>query len=302
MRRLALLCLAAATCALPADDRLLKLVMPDARVVSGVSLTQLKKTPFGRFMLAEYAAATDAAFDDFVKASGFDPRDDLDEILFAAPAAGAPRRLLLARGAFAPARIAELARTAGARITPFQGIDIIAKDPGPPEQGTLPQVLAFLDDSTAVAGDLDDVRAAIGRRDSGAGPSPDIARKVQALSAVSDAWFVSTVPLAELAQSVPAANGGLPPQAGALKAIREASGGVVFGDPVRVSAELVAASAEDAASLADLLRFAAELIQTNRPGALPLDKLDLKTEGNLVRLALAVPERQLESFLRPSEK
>jgi hypothetical protein len=300
MRRLALLCLAAATCALAADDRLLKLVMPDARVVSGVSLTQLKKSSFGRFMLAEYAAATDAAFDDFVMASGFDPRDDLDEILFAAPAAGSPRRLLLARGAFAPARIAELARTAGARITPFQGIDIIAKDPGPPEQGT--QVLAFLDDSTAVAGDLDDVRAAIGRRDSGAGPSPDIARKVQALSAVSDAWFVSTVPLAELAQSVPAANGGLPSQAGALKAIRQASGGVVFGDPVKVSAELVAASAEDAASLADLLRFAAELIQTNRPGALPLDKLDLKTEGNLVRLALAVPERQLESFLRPSEK
>src|SRR5690242_10879057 len=90
---------AMAALASPADPQLLKLVMPDAKVVSGVDLDRIKAAPFGQFFLSQLPA--DAAFEQFVAATGFDPRRDVHEVLMASP--GDPQRksgLLLVRGAF----------------------------------------------------------------------------------------------------------------------------------------------------------------------------------------------------------
>jgi hypothetical protein len=293
VRTLAVLWLALAASAFAADEQLLKLVMPDARVVAGISLAQVKKTPFGQFVLAQFDASRDAGFDTFVQSSGFDPRNNLDEILFASPAAPG-RRLVLAKGAFEPARIANLARGSGADVRSFQGLDLISRDRF---------AVAFLDPATAVAGDAESVRAAIERRTAGPGPGADMAGKIQALSSVSDAWFVSTAPLSDLAQGLPSNRVGGALKGDAFKSIQQASGGIVFASVVKFSGELVARSAEDAAGLAELLRFLAGMANQPHGGqpGVPLDQ-DFKTEGNLVRMTLRIPEPEMESLIRAAGK
>jgi hypothetical protein len=289
-----------------ADPGLMKLVMPDARVVSGINVAHIKTTPFGQFALAQFSASQDPQFDRFVKASGFDPSTNLEQIVVASEATG--HRLVIARGTFDPARIADLARGAGAEVTQYQGVEMISPPAAPSAHGVSMSSAAFLSGSIALAGDTDSVRAAIDRRSTGGGPSPDIAARVDTVSASSDAWFVSTVPVAELAQGVPEPNlrGAL--KGDVLKSVQQMSGGATFGQAVRFSAEMVTGSAEDASSLSDVLRFLAGFAgmgqQNGRRSDLAplLSALDVKIEGNVLKLALSVPESQIESLIRQAGK
>ena len=301
MRKLGVFLMLAAAC-FAADDELLRLVSPDARVLAGIHVTQVKKTPFGRFALAEFSASQDEAYDGFVKASGFDPRTNLEEIVVATSATGdRDHKLIVARGTFVPARIVELARSAGAAVDPYQGIDVISSAAAAAAPQGIPLAFAFLSNSIALAGDPASVRAAIDRRSAGGGPNPKLATRVNSVSASSDAWFVSTVPVAELVAGLPGANlkGAL--EGDALKSIEQASGGAVFGDAVQVSAELVTQTAEDASNLAAVIKFLSGLVES-KPGAQQtlLSGLNLKADGKLLKLALSVPESELESFVRQS--
>jgi hypothetical protein len=86
------------------------------------------------------------------------------------------------------------------------------------------------------------------------------------------------------------------------------SGGATFGQAVKFSAELVTGSAEDASSLSDILRFLAGFAgmgqQNSRRSDLAplLSALDVKIEGNVLKLALSVPESQIESLIRQAGK
>ena len=92
--------LALATVASAADPQLLKLVMPDAKVVSGIDIDKVRSTPFGMFFLNQLPAP-DSEFQQFVNATGFDPRRDIHEVLMASPGDPAKKSgLLLVRGDF----------------------------------------------------------------------------------------------------------------------------------------------------------------------------------------------------------
>ncbi len=303
MRRLIPLLLALAAASPGADRELLKLVMPDARVLSGIQVAQVKKTPFGQFVLAEFSASQDSQFDGFVKASGFDPRNDIHEVLIAAAAGQAgDRKLIVVRGTFDPARILEIARSAGGTVESYRGVDILSNGPAAASSPHgIPLAVAFLSGTLAAAGDLDTVRGAVDRRDNGTGPSPDMLSRADAVSAASDAWFVSKVPVAELAQGMPGSNLSGALQGDALKSIEQASGGAIFGIAVKVSAELVTRTPADATSLADVLRFLAGLLRTGPQQPL-FSALDLKTEGKTLKLDGSIPEAQLESLLKQAGK
>src|SRR5262245_12326004 len=103
---------ALATVASAADPQLLKLVMPDAKVVSGIDVNRVKAAPFGQFFLSQLPH--DSGFDQFVALTGFDPRRDVHEVLMASP--GDPQRktgLLLVRGNFDTARVMPLVQASG---------------------------------------------------------------------------------------------------------------------------------------------------------------------------------------------
>jgi len=303
MRRYCLVFLLAAVAAFPADPALMKLVMPNARFIAGINMARVRQTPFGQWALAQFSASEDESFDQFVTASGFDPRKNLDEIIIAAPAAGEGRRLIVARGAFTPARILALAHSAGAEVSSISGVDVISNgSAAAASPQSTPMAFSFLSDTVALAGDPDSVRDAVARRASATGPARDIAAKVAAVSGGADAWFVSTVPVSELAQGLPGSNAGAALKGEALKSIEQASGGVTFGRDVKFNGELITHTADDAASLSEVLRFLAGVVQLSQnrqgPGRAPLDALTLTAEGNIVRLVLSIPESQLESMLK----
>ena len=69
------------------------------------------------------------------------------------------------------------------------------------------------------------------------------------------------------------------------------------------SGEAVARSDKDATALADVVRFLGSMVQANAPAGSAaaitslVQSLDIKADGHTVKLALAIPEEQVESVL-----
>ena len=276
MKKLAIGFLFAAA-AFAADPELLRLAMPEARILAGIDVSKVKDTPFGKFALAQLSAAQDPQYDAFVKASGFDPRESVDEILVAKTDAG-ERRLMLARGRFDTGRILEAAAAAGAGVATYHGAQVLVSSDS---------WLAFLSPTIAAMGDPASVRAVVDRREQGAGPAAEIASRVNEVSKDYALWFVSAVPISELLQDLPSGGAGDAVKGEVLRSVQKASGGVTFGDSVRLSAELTAASAENASKLAAVLTFLA--------GAIGQTQADVAAHGNVVNLGMTLSESQLEA-------
>jgi hypothetical protein len=303
LRRLAvLLTLPLATWA--ADPALLKLVMPDAKVIAGIQVDQSRNSLFGQYVLS-HMQVDDSGFKTFIAQTGFDPRRDVSEILIASnwdSNSAAGRWLVMARGTFDLAKIAHAAQGNGITVSHFQGVDIlIHSSASKPE---VQNAIAFFDGASAVMGDLASVQAAIGRQQSAAAPSNQLLAKVRDLSAKNDFWFVTLVPVSEFAGAMPDPNLSGAMKGNLLAAINEASGGIRFGDTVTISAEAITRSDKDAQALVDMVKFVAGMVQLNRQNnaaagqvATLLDTLDCKTTGNVTSVSLAIPELQLEQML-----
>jgi hypothetical protein len=282
-----------------ADPQLMNLLMPNAKVVAGVNVEQAKNSPFGLFLLSRVQNG-DPGLAKLTAATGFDPRRDLTEVLMATLGQPGQQGLVLARGTFDSQQILNAATSAGHNVEAYNGVSILT---GQDEK--LTHALAFLGDSVAIAGDLDNVKAAIDRRSNNSSQiDPALAAIVQQLSGSQDAWSVSMVPIAALT------NGKLPDtnlngmlNSDVLKAIQQTSGGIKFGANIQISAEAVANSSQNATALADVIHFLGNMVQANAPAASAaaitslVQSLSVQTDGNTVKLALAIPEQQLESLV-----
>jgi hypothetical protein len=215
------------------------------------------------------------------------------------------RGLFLARGTFDSERILAAATTAGHTVENYNGIKILTG-----QDGSMTHAVAFLGGSMAVAGDLENVHAAIDRQNA-AGTFIDatLASKVQQLSDAEDAWSVSMVPIAALAHDkVPNTNLNGVLNSDVLKAIQQTSGGIKFGAIVQISAEAVANSDQNATALADVIHFLGNMVQANAPAASAaaisslVQSLNVQADGNTVKLALAIPEEQLEKLVNAAEQ
>lgn len=286
------------------DPTLLRLVMPDAKVIAGLQVRETKNSPFGQYILA-HLQIEDASFKKFVAQTGFDPLRDVTEILMASnweQSSPDNRWLVAARGSFNLPRITAAAKENGGTITNFQSVDILtysAEDKPDSESG-----IAFFDSSSAVMGDLASVKAAVQRKQTGALADSPLMGKVVDVSAKNDFWFVTTVPISEFAGAMPNANLSGAMKGDLLSAIHQASGGIRFGDTVTISGEAITRSDKDAQALVDVFRFLAGLIQLNSQNnpvaghvSTLLDGMDLKTNGNVMTMSLAIPEQQLEQLL-----
>ncbi|HVX66920.1 MAG TPA: hypothetical protein VHA11_09980 [Bryobacteraceae bacterium] len=261
---------------------LLRFVPPDSGVIVGINFDQIRASKFGQALLAK-SAAGNPQLKAFIALAGFDPLKDINEIVIAAPAnrqkaAG----LFLLRGSFDPTRFAELAVAPGMSAAAWHGVQVITREQ---EQ---PVAMACLDASFILGGDPETVRATIARRAQASGPGAALEARAAAMRAEHDIWFVSSVPPAGLAAT---------PQAGMLGQVEQASGGLKFGEELAITADLTAHTPKDAETMASGLRLFAGLAASNRnskQAAAILEKLVLRTEGNSVKLSLAIPEAELE--------
>ena len=291
-----------------ADPTLLRLVMPDAKVIAGLQVQQTKSSPFGQYILA-HLQIEDAAFKKFIAQTGFDPRRDVTEIVMASnweQTSPENRWLVAARGSFNLPKITAAAKENGGTNTDFQGVGILTYLPEnkTDSKTEIESGIAFFDASNAVMGDLTSVKAAIQRKQSAGSPEGAFIGKVTDLSAKNDFWFVTTVPISEFAGAMPNPNLSGAMKGDLLSAIHQASGGIRFGDTVTISGEAITRSDKDAQALVDVFRFLAGMIQLNskdnqvagRVSTL-LDGMELKTNGNIMTMSLNIPEQQLEQLL-----
>ena len=278
---------------LPAmDSQLLSLVMPGAQVLADVNVEQAKATPFGQYVLAQIQS-NGQHLQNLETLTGFDPSRDLTELLLASTAPGPKNGLVLARGVFDAAKISAAATQGGATSETYKGVTILV---GPKANGAV----AFPSPSLAIAGDLADVKGAIDRLSVPAQLNQALAALVAAeASANEDAWVASTLPPSAFPQ---AAQNGAPVEAGVFQNITQFSGGVKFGNTVALTGQAQTQRAEDAASLASVLQFLANMAATNSKTAGPLagviGSTAISAQGNTVTVTASLPEDQFQQLVK----
>jgi hypothetical protein len=281
------------------DPVLMNLVMPDAKVLTGIQVDQSVASPFGQYVLSQMQP-NDAGFQKFVAATGFNPTRDLQQIL-AATGTTTPNHenlLILGRGVFQPSQITTAALAAGGTATQYKGVSILT-GPEPDSHGSL----AFLDSSTVALGDISVIQAAIDRRISGSTFSGALAKSAQTVSATNQAWFTTVTPLSDFLNGKLTGNLGNVSQANLLQSVSAASGGVSFGSTaITVTADAVTSSNQNAQALVDVLKFFASMIQTNANNQTATSLLDTATfaaNGLVAHISLVVPEQQAEQLFMP---
>lgn len=300
--------------AFAADPQLLNMAPPGASTYAGINVEQLKTSPFIQFLLTQMPESD--SLNKFIAETGFDPRRDLTEVLIAtampsAPAVSATAEtgtpqgtpgidirswagVVLAKGTFnVPQILGVAANDAQVVVSTYSGATLLTINKA--------EALAFVDASTAVAGNVSSVKAALDRRNGSNSISPAIMARINQLSTTLDAWTVSTGALSSFIPGMAGPNG---PSA-VLSSITQTSGGVKFGASIQVSVQAIAASAQDASSIGDLTKFAVQMISAQGNGAnIPeaistmLKSLVVSTDGTAVNVSLSMPEDQLESLIK----
>ena len=151
-------------------------------------------------------------------------------------------------------------------------------------------------------GDLSTVQQVIANRGTPAAPEGALQRLIASVGPNNDAWFVSALPGSYLASHIPQQSN--QPDAGqALQSIVQSSGGIQFGDVVRLSFDATARSAKDAQSLADVIRFVGSMAQMSREKgpagdilASAVDQMTLETDGDAIHASISLPEKSLEQL------
>ncbi len=284
-----------------ADQQMMKLLMPDAKIVAGINVEQAKTSQFGQYVLQHMGSDQD--LQNFINLSGFDPRVDLQEILVGTSIGGeANSGLILARGKFDSARIAAMAiKTGGQQITTYKGVQILG-GPGAKRK----EAIAVIYNSVVIAGDLAGVQAAIDRVNAGSSIDAGLAARINELSTSQDAWSVSIAPVSALSKMPmpdPTIQGAL--QGDLLKTVQQTSGGIKFGPEIKITGEATATSDKDATALGDVVKFLAGMIQLNAKGEAVttlVQKLVVSTEGSKVKVSLSMAEDQLEAFLKSANQ
>ena len=278
-----------------ADPALLDFIMPDARVVFGADIARMRSSPFhGSFHQGVQNANPEMR--KLMEAAGFDPMRDLEEVLFASPGLGKnPPALVVARGTFDSSRLRAFAESAGSKITDFGGVPILSdpeKDSG---------AFALLD-NIILAGNREQVQAAIGRRGRGVILNTEMATRIGALSKRYDAWLISIAPLATMSGSLPeeAKIEGLTNTA-ALRAIEEFSAGIGLSTDLKLDAELMMTNAKSAEHLAETIQVLLGMLQKNakeEPGIMAaLQNLNIGVDKNVVQIGFSVPAPEVEKVV-----
>jgi hypothetical protein len=295
--------------AFAADSQLMNLVMPDAKILAGVNVTSAENSPLGQFLLSKLGLIGGVP-QDFITATGFNPLQDVSEVLAATAADPAHHGLLvLARGTFPVDKIGGLlAGNKNWQVTTYGGATLVSAT-NPKEK----QAVAFIGNSIAVAGDLASVQAAIDRNTGVNSIDPALASTVNQLSGSEDEWLASSASVGSLipAKATLGAAGTANPAAATilplLKNIQAFNGGVKFGDTVAITGQAVTSSPQNASALNAVIRLGVMLAGSaggntaanQQLAALTqvFQTLQVTVNGPAVDLSLSISEAQIETLV-----
>lgn len=153
------------------DSTLAALVPADATMLAGLRMADIRATPLYQKMLARKHLDR---LDEFARQTGFDPRRDVRELLLAS---NGKDSIVAARGTFNVRAFEGMTRST------YKGFALYTRDRGG---------VALIDNSTAIAGTLEAVHAALDRRAGGdrSGPTELLAR-AREIPPENQVWSVS---------------------------------------------------------------------------------------------------------------
>ncbi len=301
LRTLVLCSLSSAVCSFAAvDSGLLGLVPPDSQFVIGINVEASRNSDFGQYLSTRLNAGA-KGFEQLNNLTGFDPRRDLQSVVFAGVTNPSGQQnlqgVLLARGTFDQNRITSAALAKGAVVQNFSGVDFYLHGNGNGRNG-----FAFLDTDVFATGSLAELQQAVANRP--ARLDPKLQQLITQAAADNDMWFASTVPASQFAKHLQSELGqSAPAGSQTIQAISSASGGVRFGSNIQLTLDAVARSEKDASSLADVIRFGASMLQMKGQSdpqtallASALNQMILSANGQNVHLALSIPEATVEQL------
>jgi hypothetical protein len=189
--------------------------------------------------------------------------------------------LVAARGTF------DRALVAGKLKETYKGVELFAGRRGS-------DLVAFPEPTVALYGDAKTLKAALDRRGTPTVLDPALSSKIQDVGARYDAWFA--------AKGVPATRLGrvkLP-----AESVRFVSGGLTFGDIVRLDAEAVMNTEKDAQSLVQLVKFLTSMADSQRVGQAKelLRNAEAHAEGATVVFSTSASEADIEKLLGGGKK
>jgi len=295
---LSLLAFSGCLCTWAGIDRgLLALVPSGVNVVGSIDVTESRGSDFGQYLLSKQQVG-DHGLEEMIVQTGFDPRRDLQHVLFANTATGDTRHssfAIFARGTFDEERIRAAATAKNAKVENYQGVSMFVN-----RRDTNPTAFAFLDTGVAVMADLPTLQQIIANRMAPVALNSDLASRIEAVGSNNDAWFVALGQGGAFAQHMLNQAG---PQAQAFKSVTQSSGGIRFGQVIEASFQATTRSPEDANALADVVRFLSSMVQMQSQEdpraailAPALNSMSLATAGNTVRFSVSIPEKSLEEL------
>lgn len=283
---------------LPAvDSQLLALVMPDVKVLGDVNIAQAKNTPFGQYVMGQIQNADLA---ELAALTGFDPRQDLTEMVCASNAstAGTKVGLAIASGNFDVAKITAFATANKAVLETYNGVTII-------ESPTQTDGVAFLSPVIMVAGDVGSVKGAIDRQKAPQSLPTAVKTLANQLSNTEDAWVLSTVSPASFLASATTPAPSLTKQP-ILQQLVSGWTGVKFGGNIVVTAQATADNAADATTLANTIQLFANIAQMqaqqNANLAALAQSITVTASGVNVNLTASLPQDQFQALTRSTRK
>jgi hypothetical protein len=288
------------------DSSLLAMAPVNSQVVAAININDSRNSAFGQFLLRQLNVQDDS-FQQFIEQTGFDPRRDLQAILFTAAqlqnARTHGRFAVLARGNFDQSRIKAAAQKRGSVVQQFQGVDLLVGS-----QGNNQTTFAFTDIDLVVMGDLLSVKQVIRNRGNPTSLDPALQEQISKVEG-NDAWFASTLLPPSLTANVDPDLKQPMDHAQVLRSIVRSSGGIQFGSTSDITFNAVTRSTQDATALADVIRFMASMVQMQRGKdgradllAPALDGMQLEVAGSTVHVALHLPESVLEQLAGFPEK
>jgi hypothetical protein len=309
---------ALSACAFAVDARLLSMLPANAEAVGGVNMRGVMSSGLVKeFMKSPQGSSSD--IQGMLALTGIDLQNDIQELVFAgfspAPAkAGAkPGETIglgFITGRFDPARIGGAILSKGGKQTPYKGYQLFTVD-GPTNKSG--DVMAFLDNSTMVAGNPAQVKKVLDKAPGGL--SPDLLARVNSVSSRYDLWMVSAVSPAKIAGGL-SSDGPGADAAGAMagdlfKKIESTQGGIKMGSTINIGLEVISTTPEDATALMSVLGFFRSMVasappkegQQGPPQAFVnmLNAIQMRTDAKTLTISMDVPEADLIAFMRSAQ-
>ena len=263
------------------DSTLAALVPPDSTMLSGIRMEAVRATPLYRKMLTQNALPQ---LDDFARQTGFDPRRDVRELLIAS---NGTDMLMAARGTF------NLRAIEGSTKSSYKGYTLYASES---------RAVGLIDSSTAVAGPLSAVRAALDRYKAGDRARPEgLLARARQIPSENQIWSVSNGFENLLTMTIPqegnAANVGR-----ILRSLENTTAAADFRTGVNGYINGLCRSDQDAKNLGDAARGLVGLgrlsVPENQPELLKLwDGIKVDQQQRTVKITIAIAEDLVDKLI-----